>query len=1716
MTNLTNRIINERYLVEDLIGEGGMSVVYRARAVDNPGRLYAIKIVRDADCSHRIEDVIRFHAEARLVARVSHPGIVKVVEVGEISLDGVTGVPYIVMEYIDGENLHALIKEGARFSVDETLHIVSHLCEALAHVHELGVVHRDLSPGNVMLAADGAGGRRAMLIDFGLAHVREFSESGREAVIGTFSYMSPEQSGMMRRGVDERSDLYSLGVLMYRLLAGMLPFSANDVSSLIHLHIAQPPEPPSRRAPGIPMVVERIVLKLLEKEPENRYQSARGLQRDVLRALSGDRDFIPGSDDRLERLNFRTNLVGREAELARLKTRWNDLLRGRGSICLIGGEAGRGKTRLAEELRALVIAGGGTFAEGKCFASENKNPYGPIIDAENVFFNKFARMSPAEKDAVSERVRARCGDLMGLALRLNPLAREITGDTPSPVELDPERENRRFLMVNAGFILALAGTNAPLVIFLDDLQWSDEGSFSLLDEIASSIAHAPVMIVGAFRDNETGDDHGVQRLIRSARDSGRPLELMSLPPFDRESVAAFIAGLLYEERDQVGQIADIVYNKSMGNPFFAVEILKQLVQDGALSLVNGSWRANEARLRRVNISSTMLDTVMKRIDGLSARENQVLSCAAVIGRRFDIRLLFELLVGGSGAGEGFTHDEVVHIVDRAVAMQLLEADAQEKGKLFFVHDRIKEAFYNRIGEERRRALHLEIARTLERGGEHSAFDLVHHFTQAGDGEGVLRYALPAGKNAMASFANEDAIGYFAAMMKILEAEGGFESAHARTGPLLRECMKMTGELFLVTGRNDDVIALYTRLLPHLAAEQEKAWAYRQISYAYFKKGDFANSEKFGAQGLSLLGETLPLSMPAVIAGIFREFAVHLLLRLFPPAYRARRRPENLRLKLVIQFYHTLGWNYALSSLLKFVRSTLRMLNISEKSIGTSRELAISLLGLGMMYSAAPVRGLAMIYLKRGLDIARKIEDALYIAISKQLIGTHYSWAGDMEQSADWLGRAYADFRRIGDLWETGQTCNIMSVNQYYMSRYEECEKSLYEWIDISTKIRNDFGLSNAFANLVWVYVESGDYARAREYGQRAMELSRSQGIWFAHFLASAYMGYFYTETGDHVRALRMTEAARGLDRRHKFTLRVYAAPLYVYRAEALLRAYEDEHAAMEEGERGRRLAEIRAACAEAWKACRSWPAHLGPALRVRARFQALAGRPARAERLYRRAVEECSRAGRRFELAKTLLEFGLVLRVSGDRGKAAGRLESALRLFREIAARQYERKAAESAGAAAEERGPMQRLTDRQRLSSIIRISQDMSSILRLDVLLEHVMARAIEVTGAQRGYLFMHNERTGAIELRAAKNIGESGIPEYSQHIIEDVFRRGRAMITTNAGEDEALTEFRSVRDYGLKSILCIPVSRGERMIGVCYLDNPLSTGVFTDDDADLLSVFMTQAAISIENAGLYANLEEKVAERTLTIESQKQELENQITLAQKIQTALLPQKIPRIPGAELAFTYAPMMGVGGDFLDVLYDARRGLLGLFICDVSGHGVPAALLASMVKMSLHTWSDTLDSPAATLRSIQQALEGKMGSNFITACAGCLDLKSGKLALCSAGHPRPILVRRGGSLEIVQLKGRLILEDLKPEFDDRTILLERGDKLILYTDGITEARNENLVMMGDDAFFEMAGSLSGESPSRMCEGIYAQVREYTGEGRQIEDDLTILIVEFRAK
>ena len=323
------------------------------------------------------------------------------------------------------------------------------------------------------------------------------------------------------------------------------------------------------------------------------------------------------------------------------------------------------------------------------------------------------------------------------------------------------------------------------------------------------------------------------------------------------------------------------------------------------------------------------------------------------------------------------------------------------------------------------------------------------------------------------------------------------------------------------------------------------------------------------------------------------------------------------------------------------------------------------------------------------------------------------------------------------------------------------------------------------------------------------------------------------------------------------------------------------------------------------------------------------------------------------------------------------------------------------------------------------------------------------------------------------------------------------------------------------LRGEYLFPLINNEELLGVLLLSEKTNLKRFNEREITFIHNITAYAAIALANSTMYQdlsdikdNLERMVMERTAIIEKQKSELEKDILLAQKIQLALLPQNIPDLREVEIAYKYVPIMGVGGDFVDIHY--RRGMkeLGLFICDVSGHGVASALIASMVKMSLNSWGKFIKQPAEALREMKNLLKGKMGGNFITACICCLDIESGALVSANAGHPPMALVRSSGEIDLVRSKGKVFIDIAEPDYEDARSFLKRGDKIVLYTDGITEARNSEGLLLGDEQFVGILEKHASCSAQEMCQGVYNDILNFTGPRRAFEDDFALLIAEYK--
>jgi tetratricopeptide (TPR) repeat protein/tRNA A-37 threonylcarbamoyl transferase component Bud32 len=1471
MQNLIGTIIANHYRLDHVMGEGGMGFVFRATDLYT-GHQAAVKILKRDKTSHRVEDVFRFRREATLVSELDHPNLVRIHEVGEDNR-----LYYMAMELVDGTGLDEFIRHSGVLSISTALSIMVALTSTLAYVHSAGIVHRDIKPGNIMILSRERQDPHEReekvhhnglikILDFGLSQVMELEQIREKGtIVGTFSYMSPEQTGLIRKPVDERSDLYSLGIVFYELLTGELPFKGKDVGTILHRQVAQNPLPPSRIRREIPPMVEKIALKLIKKDPNDRYQTAHGLLQDLRRCQAGEAVFVLGREDRAEKLTYRTRLVGRKKEKKMLDALFGAAEKGQGQICLVSGRAGQGKSRLVSEMRDHVVQRGGDYVFGRCFRQENKTPYQPFAEILNSYLNQLQQLSPKEKRRRIKRIKETVGEQAEIILRLNPDIKDMLGDVPTIVKLDPEKENRRFIMVCAKFFQELGVRGKPLVMVLDDLQWCDEGSLSLLEEILEEIAGAPLLILATYRENEIGPDHRLRKMIHNAREKSLPLKTVSVDPLEPVSMQELVAELLGEKYEEVDDVARYIHHKSKGNVLYALEIVRQLVEERVLERTKAAWVFHPDLLDKVRVPQTMLEAIQNRIKWLEPDQAHLLSVASAIGCTFQMDVLYAM--------SDHPQEKIIHWIDSAFDLQLLDKGAG-RGDVEFVHDRIQEAFYSRLEKGQRQQLHAKIAWVMEELYAHQTtgvlFDLAHHYEQAEDHDRCLRYALPAADEARKNYANQEAIKYYTMALRLLEQRGGQKSPEwIRTKEGLLEVYSTIGQI-------ESAIDIGNELLEVKRQPVEKARLYRTIGLNFIRKADYQSAEENLARGLALLGKRLPKAMWRVFLGIGKEILVHGVHTLLPVLYSHQRTktvsPENKETALL---YEASTLLYVLGYYVKFFYATLKLMNFSESKLGKSRELAGALMGYAMACAGVTWFSRAVKYHHIALGMKEELGDENGVAQSLRYLGFTHIMMGDYEQAEHEFQSARRRFLAMGDLFELTHALNGLNLIYHHRTDLDKRDEVVNSMLAVSQRIKNYWGISVALESFGGTYLIRGHFKEAEGWLKKAESFSREHEIWLASCLCHTIQSQLALEKDDPEGAVFHADSAHQIERDHNL-IKPIVALSYIYRVDAHMALFKEKRSSLSLSEQKQQLKKLRSMIKDMRAQTLRWPVLRGMALRTHGAFHALLGKSTKADPLFLASISHHKALNRSFELAKSCYDYGLYLKDRGMEEEAKKQWFRALNIFRRLGARLYEKRTASLLGMGAETPVPFRDWMDKSRLTSLLQVSRDISSILNIEQLLKSIMAKAVEATGAQRGYLFLCNEKGGDLELKIRHNMDseDEATREFSTNIVHKVFETGETVIATNAAQSSELSAYMSVVSYNLKSVLCIPIPYHQRILGVCYLDNPLSSGVFSPEDAEMLKAVMAQSAICIENATAYEKI--RVLNKELEKEGERIKEEN------------------------------------------------------------------------------------------------------------------------------------------------------------------------------------------------------------------------------------------------
>ena len=731
-----------RYRVQRFLGEGGVKRVYLARdtKIGSNVAVAAIKEDLGPDAVARIEREVQSMGRLR-----DHPHIANIHDIGG---DGVS--TYIVQEFMEGGSIADALRAAPenRLPMADVIRISGQICQALAFAHEQGIVHRDVKPENVWLTADGT----AKLGDFGLAISVDSSRLTQAGtMLGTVAYMPPELAVGGTREADVRCDLYSLGAMMYEMAAGRPPFAGTDPVAIISQHISTAPVAPSWHNAAVPKPLEAIILKLLEKRPEDRPESAKVVG-EQLRALAGS--MAPGSSDGVDLADANPIdriaggvFVGREEETQELRSGLASAISGQGKIVLLTGEPGIGKTRMAEELATYARLRNAQVLWGRCHERAGQPSYWPWVQAIRSYVH-------------SKDLQALASDMGSGAADIAQVVTEVRDRLPglvTPPALEPEQARFR-LFDSITTFLKNASNREPLVIVLDDIQWADEASLLLLQFLAREIQSARVLVIGTVRDTELDREQPSARVL--AELTKEPVtSSIALSGITTDEITQFVE--LSTGQTAAPGLAEALYKQAEGNPFVTGEIVKLLASDGRLDegASTTSWS--------VAIPDGVRAVVTKRLEHLSEACRDFLASAAVAGREFELRVVER--------ASGVSVETAVDALDEATAARLVEELEEGTDRYQFSHAITRDALYQDQPASRRLELHRSVGECLEsiygtEAGSHIG-QLAYHFAEAakaGTAEKAVAYSRLAGDQALERLAYEDAVTHYRRALQSLE------------------------------------------------------------------------------------------------------------------------------------------------------------------------------------------------------------------------------------------------------------------------------------------------------------------------------------------------------------------------------------------------------------------------------------------------------------------------------------------------------------------------------------------------------------------------------------------------------------------------------------------------------------------------------------------------------------------------------------------------------------------------------------------------------------------------------------------------------------------------------------------------------------------------------------------------------------------------------------
>ncbi|MFM9268138.1 AAA family ATPase [Tychonema sp. BBK16] len=1551
------------YKITEVIQLGVKSIIYRA-VRESDQELVIIKTLNSEYPT--LEEITRLRHEYKISSNLQIEGIVK-----PHSLEKYKNSFALILEDCGGQSLRHHLA-GKSIKINKFLPLAIQVAQTLGEVHQNQIIHKDIKPSNIIISPNF---EHVKITDFSLATrlSREVHQNSNITVLeGTLAYISPEQTGRMNRDLDYRTDLYSLGITFYEMLTGELPFNSTDPLELIHSHIAVMPVPPHQLNNEIPQIVSSIVMKLLAKNAEDRYQSAFGLKADLenclhqLQTTGKIESFIPGRIDKSGQFLIPQKLYGRTKEITDLIAAFDRVSFGKSEMVLVSGYSGIGKTSVINEIHKPIVRRRGYFITGKSDQFKRDIPYAAITQAFESLMQQLLTTSSEELAIWQEKLLSKLGQSGGIIIDVVPSIELIIGSQPAVPQLGPTEFQNCFHRLFKEFLNVFAQAEHPLVIFLDDLQWADSASLKLIQELVTDLDSRYFLLIGAYRDNEVNLTHPFVQTVEKIQQAGVAVHHMILQCLELSSVTELVRDTLGNETERLKSLTELIFNKTGGNPFFITQLLSTIHSEKLLAFdfTVGEWQWD---IREIEVASvtdySVVELVARNIQKLPEETQQVLKLAACMGNCFSLENLaivreksgsetaadlWDALQAGlilpmSDAYKIPLVDEAIVKTYRTGEMFISQnnrnypAIMQRSIDYRFLHDRVQQAAYSLIPDSQKKQTHLKIGYLLLEGGHapstaptaseiaENIFDIVNQLnigvefiTNQSKRDELANFNLIAGKKAKNSAAYEAALKYFNTGIELLP-DRAWQSHY----DLIMELHAEALELSYINTDFERAFQLSEVIILRAKSLLEKVKVYELKVVFYFNQNQSQASIDIGLEALKLLGVYLhqkPNKFKIFMGLILTKLAVGNKriedLSQLPPMADANKIAALRILTNMGPAAFVVAPDMFPLIVFKMVTLSLKYGNAPLSSVGYANYATIHCAVLGDMDSGYRYGQMAQALLER-------FQTNLYnsqISLIFNVFIRHWSEGG----RASFTGL----LEGIQSGLETGDVNNACYCASFY-SNYiflsgeslDSVETKQSQYIQMLVNYKSEFMMNHSRVGAQVVLNLQGKTANpclliGEQFNEETMlpVLKKSQNnlAIFVVYLSRSWLNYLfknYAESAENaMTASNYSESAMAM---------MYIPIHNLYYSLALLALYPTAL----KNEQKKQLKKVDSL----QKKMKHWAMNSPGNYQhkydlVEAEKARVLGQNEKAAMYYDRAVKGASEHEYTHEAALAN-ELAAEFYLACDRKKVSQiylidayygyihwgatakvkHLESQYPMYLPPAS--AAKPGAESTMISTHTNSISSHsgLLD---LTTVLKASQALASEIVLDRLLEKLMKIAIENAGAQKGFLLM--PVSGKLVIQAAASVESSDItveqcPTVAPGsvlpitVINYVERTHSDVVLSEATKEGLFTQDSYIKRQKVRSALCLPILNQSKLVGILYLENNLTSEAFSPTRLEVLKILSSQAAISLENALLVADLsvakeeledysqtlEVKVEERTQELKTKEMKLQEAQKLA-------------------------------------------------------------------------------------------------------------------------------------------------------------------------------------------------------------------------------------------